>query len=87
MVLYILLPQDDHAGYKGFRICQKCGYAVVHDRNVDFTHKTAFGNKCSGPWERVALGFEFHTDILQIRFEGYKELVIQWKLKDLILNC
>ena len=61
----------NHAVYKGFRICQKCGYAVVNDRNVDFKHKTAFGNKCSGPWERVALGFEFHTDILQIHFKNY----------------
>jgi hypothetical protein len=30
-----------------------------------------FGDKCNGSWERLALGFEFHTDILQIRFTNY----------------
>lgn len=61
----------NHAGYKGFLVCEKCGYAVVNDGIKDFTHNTAYGEKCNGSWQRVALGFEFHTDILQIRFKNY----------------
>lgn len=62
----------NYAGRKEFRICSKCGNAVVNDNNVNFDHETAFGKKCNGPWERLALGFEFSTDILQIRFENYQ---------------
>lgn len=61
----------NHAGYKGFLVCEKCGYAVANDGIKDFTHNTAYGEKCNGSWQRVALGFEFHTDILQIRFKNY----------------
>ncbi|NLM28590.1 MAG: DEAD/DEAH box helicase [Clostridiaceae bacterium] len=62
----------NHARYKGFRLCHKCGYAVVGNSNQNFTpHMNPFGDKCNGSWERLALGFEFHTDILQIRFTNY----------------
>ncbi|MGQ9648371.1 MAG: DUF1998 domain-containing protein [Thermodesulfobacteriota bacterium] len=50
---------------EGFYICSKCG---VGFRRPENTHKTAFGQNCNGALERVSLGHEFVTDILQLQF-------------------
>jgi hypothetical protein len=50
---------------RGFAICQSCG-AGVDDRAME--HKTPLGSPCRGTVRRVALGHEFLTDVLRVRF-------------------
>lgn len=49
---------------KGFLICPTCGAGVQNERQ----HRTPIGSTCRGRPERVALGHEFVTDVLRIRF-------------------
>jgi len=52
----------------GFKICQKCGYAVPSDfRNKMKGHYSPTGNKCNGVLINSHLGYEFLTDVLEIR--------------------
>jgi hypothetical protein len=50
---------------QGFLICPTCG-AGVQDESA---HRTPVGSSCMGRPERVALGHEFVTDVLRIRFQ------------------
>ena len=50
---------------RGFYICGQCGAGFRDAKNQ---HENAYGEKCSGTLERVSLGHEFITDVLQIRF-------------------
>jgi hypothetical protein len=49
---------------QGFLICATCGAGVKDER----AHKAPVGSDCRGRPERVALGHEFVTDVLRIRF-------------------
>jgi hypothetical protein len=78
-VVLIATPASDgemavinHAGFKGFKVCPWCGYAVVGDEPVPREHQTPWQSECRGKLSyRYALGHEFKTDILQLRFDGY----------------
>jgi len=61
----------NHAGYQRFKICHKCGYAVLGNENTETPHKAPWGTNCSGRLQRYCLGHEYKTDILQLHFEGY----------------
>jgi len=50
---------------QGFLICPACGAGVQDERG----HRTPVGSICRGRPERVALGHEFVTDVLRIRFQ------------------
>jgi hypothetical protein len=50
---------------KGFYVCSSCGAGF---RQPVPKHRTPFGKDCSGTLQRTALGHEFETDILQLRF-------------------
>jgi len=52
-------------GEKGgaFYVCRDCGFGAG---KFIRSHKTPYGKSCSGPLERVALGQEFETDLIQI---------------------
>ncbi|MDD4207898.1 MAG: DEAD/DEAH box helicase [Mesotoga sp.] len=57
------------AGWNGFSICRNCGYALVGSSSSQKTHKDPFGKSCGGSFEeRLSLGYEFPTDILEITF-------------------
>lgn len=62
----------NHAGYNRFRICDKCGYAVIGGRHRSIgTHKTPWGADCTGKLSLVAsLGHEFESDVVFLIFEG-----------------
>lgn len=62
----------NHAGFQGFKVCYSCGYAVLGNEQVKSLHETPWKTECKGKLTRVYLGHEFKTDVLQIRFEGYK---------------
>lgn len=49
----------------GFYICSSCGAGF---REIINSHKTPYGENCSGTLEQVSLGHEFTTDVLQIQF-------------------
>ncbi|HAR40687.1 MAG TPA: hypothetical protein DCR68_05000 [Coprothermobacter sp.] len=49
----------------GFYICSQCGAGF---RERKSSHENPYGEKCTGSLERVSLGHEFITDVLQIRF-------------------
>ena len=49
---------------QGFLICPICGAGVQNERD----HKTPLGGRCTGQPLRVALGHEFVTDVLRLRF-------------------
>jgi hypothetical protein len=49
---------------QGFLICPACGAGVQDERE----HRTPLGRRCNGRPERVALGHEFVTDVLRVRF-------------------
>ncbi len=61
----------NHAGYVGFKICPLCGYAQLGSEATKGEHETSWGAKCRGTLSRSALGHEFKTDILQLRFTNY----------------
>jgi ATP-dependent helicase YprA (DUF1998 family) len=61
----------NHAGYQGFKVCNSCGYAILGNEPVKTPHLTPWRMECTGKLNRVYLGHEFKTDVLQIRFEGY----------------
>ncbi len=49
---------------QGFLICATCGAGVQREGE----HRTPLGRPCHGQTQRVALGHEFVTDVLRIRF-------------------
>ena len=59
----------NHAGYRQFNVCSLCGYAQVGSEKTASSHRTPWDSECSHRFERVCLGHEFRTDILQLRFE------------------
>ena len=62
----------NNAGFQRFSICQSCGYAEINTDNPDSLHKPPWGEECEGTRNILSLGYEFYTDILQVRFsESY----------------
>ncbi|HQA50220.1 MAG TPA: DEAD/DEAH box helicase [Syntrophomonadaceae bacterium] len=61
------------AGARGFKICQSCGYAEIFDGKPLPKHQTPWGRSCQGRYNRYSLGYEFNTDILQVRFPDYTD--------------
>lgn len=60
-------------GKAKFYICKRCGYARLASKNVVYvSHKDPHGNDCSGIMSKMALGYEFETDILRIQFGTYR---------------
>jgi len=55
---------------EGFYICSACGAGF---RKREKTHKTPYGQDCSGTLEQVSLGQEFVTDVLQLQFHPTPE--------------
>ena len=51
----------------GFQICKTCGYGVVNKRPS--SHRNPGGKECNGIFERVSLGYDFETDIVEIDFQ------------------
>jgi len=50
---------------EGFYVCEQCGAGF---RKREKTHKTPYGQGCRGMLDRVSLGHEFVTDVLQLQF-------------------
>jgi len=64
----------NHAGYRGgWLVCETCGYAVLGGSKLPRSHPNPWGGECRGRFSssRLALGHEFKTDVLLLRFEGY----------------
>lgn len=64
----------NHAGYRGgWLVCEACGYAVLGGSKLPRPHPAPWGGECRGRFSssRLALGHEFKTDVLLLRFEGY----------------
>lgn len=62
------------AGHYGFQVCRACGFTVLGSESIPDTHKTPWGNDCSGKMRnRYSLGHEFETDILKLYFHGYQD--------------
>lgn len=55
---------------RGFWICPFCGFGVPVRVARPTTHKTPWGKMCSGNLRILALGHEFSSDVLEIRFSG-----------------
>ena len=51
---------------QGFYLCKFCGYGTLKEKPK--AHKNPNGSKCSGHFEKVSLGYDFETDILEISF-------------------
>jgi hypothetical protein len=58
------------AGHRAFLICHQCGYAAIGGDTVGAVHPTSWGRDCRGALHRLALGHEFQTDVLDLRFNG-----------------
>ena len=52
---------------EGFYICADCG-AGFREIPKNNKHKTPYGQDCKGVLQRVSLGHEFVTDVLQLQF-------------------
>ena len=57
-------------GGDGFYVCEQCGAGF---RRREKTHKTPYGQDCHGRLDRVSLGHEFVTDVLQLQFHSQYE--------------
>lgn len=51
---------------RGFYVCKICGYGTIE--KYPSTHKSSNKRDCIGKFERVSLGYDFETDILEINF-------------------
>jgi len=60
----------NHAGYRGFKVCNSCGYTILGNEKVE-AHENVWSFPCSGTLVQHDLGHEYMTDILQLHFEGY----------------
>ena len=49
----------------GFYLCRFCGYGTCNTK-PPLRHKAPYGRECSGTFERVSLGYDLETDIVQI---------------------
>lgn len=58
-------------GGKGFRLCLRCGIDQDSAGSHGGAHKTPWGSECRGQFQPVALAHIFHTDVLQVRFDGF----------------
>ena len=61
----------NNAGRRGFRICEKCGYAEIFKGKSPGRHNNSLDKECRGRFSRFSLGYEFKTDILQLWFPDY----------------
>lgn len=61
----VLTVINNGRGY-GFYICRSCGFGALD--NVPDKHSNSFGRDCKGSFERVSLGYDFETDIVEIDF-------------------
>jgi len=51
---------------RGFFICKTCGYGTIE--NLPKSHVNSDNKQCKGSFERLTLGYDFETDILEINF-------------------
>ena len=55
-----------------FYICPACGYGKVSDKfsgyKTDYKHRTPSGHDCKGILHKYALGHEFQTDVVFLKF-------------------
>lgn len=55
---------------QSFRICEKCGYGTYAiPKKAGEPHRDSFGRACTGMLKVYALGHQFETDIIQLKFE------------------
>lgn len=55
----------------GFMVCTTCGYTIMGEDSPPKTHRTSTNRPCRGKFfDRVSLGHEFLTDILELEFNG-----------------
>lgn len=60
------------AGNKKFKICSRCGYALIGDEKVKESHLMPWGEECRSTLNHFALGHEFETDLVQLIFDKYE---------------
>ena len=66
-----ILAVINHAGYQGFKVCYKCGYAILGSEKTKKEHKTPWGGECNGKLKsHMFLGHEFKSDTIKLYFEG-----------------
>lgn len=53
----------------GFLLCSYCGYGTID--KAPTTHKSPDGRNCNGKFERLSLGYDFETDIIEIDLSDY----------------
>ena len=61
----------NHAGGQKFKVCNSCGFARLSSEPTEKSHLTPWNTECGGALRHTALGHEFATDILQLRFANY----------------
>ena len=60
-----------------FYECTICGYTDIEQK----AHKNYLGQDCKGRFRRIALGYEFGTDILEIKFENVSSILENYDRK------
>jgi len=80
----------NHAGFNKFSVCQNCGYTEINTNKSISKHKTPWGQDCTGKRRVFSLGYEYNTDIFQLKFknsyfgqekDGYWESVLYGMLE------
>lgn len=51
---------------RGFYVCRTCGYGTIE--KYPAKHQNPTKRECRGKFERVSLGYDFETDIVEINF-------------------
>lgn len=60
---------------RGFFICKTCGYGTIE--TFPKSHVNSENRQCKGSFERIALGYDFETDILEINFSNaFQDMLI-----------
>ncbi|NLY49578.1 MAG: DUF1998 domain-containing protein, partial [Firmicutes bacterium] len=73
----VLTVVNSGYGY-GFYICRTCGYGTVGPAPPT-THRNSWGKQCHGYFERVSLGYDFETDIVEMDFS---EVALEHSLRE-----
>jgi hypothetical protein len=62
----------NHGGYRGFWVCSGCGFSCRCEGAPPRTHQSPWGGDCRVRLERLFLGHQLRTDVLELRFDGLR---------------
>lgn len=64
---------------RGFLVCSSCGYMEPVEGKISNTHKTSYGRDCRGVLRNTHFGYDFMTDVLEIKLPNLNPVLVGGK--------